>query len=366
MLKTDFQICQNNDRFVILKRELAKFTKRAYFVGGCVRDVFLGIQSKDFDIEVYDILPQDFENLMNKLNAKGVGKSFFVYKFGEFDLSLPRTESKNGIGHKAFKVCICNDEKIASKRRDFTINSLMINIFNGEILDFWGGISDLKSKIIKIVDKNTFCDDSLRVFRAVQFAARFNFKIEKNSLNLIKTLDISDLSADRIRVELEKMFISHFQSIGIEILQILNLDLKLFGIKFDKKFANLVQKHFQITRNSKTFLYDLVHYFNLDIKKIIKDLKLDNTYKKLIKEPYLKRISMLDLVKIAFEMPLCEWVGLNTKYRVELAKKLGFYDKKINFNIKNTGFDKLSLEEKLFHINTQKQAKIKEILKGIS
>lgn len=364
-LKIDFQICQN-DEFATLKNELAKFTKRAYFVGGSVRDALLGIKSSDFDIEIYDISPQDFEILMNKLGAKGVGKSFFVYKFGSFDLALPRVESKVSAGHRGFKVGICNDEKTASKRRDFTINSIMVNIFNGEILDFWGGINDLKQKILKIIDKNTFCDDSLRVLRAVQFASRFDLKIEKNSLNLMKTLSIDDLSSDRIRIELQKFFSSHFQAVGIKILSNLGLDLKLFGVKFDAKFANLVQNHFKFTHNPKTFLYDLVHYFGLSPKKLISNLKLDNSYKKIIKEPYFGRVSKLNLLQIAFEMPLKDWLGLNTAHRLNLAKKLGFYDKKIDFNIKNSGFEKLSLKAKLNQIQAQKQAKIKQILKDLA
>lgn len=362
VLKIDFQICQSNE-FATLKSELAKFTSRAYFVGGCVRDALLGIKSDDFDIEIYDISPQNFENIMNKLGAKGVGKSFFVYKFGNFDLALPRTESKNGIGHRAFKVSICNDEKTASKRRDFTINSIMINIFSGEVLDFWGGRDDLRLKTLKIIDKKTFCDDTLRVLRAVQFASRFNLKIDSNSLNLMKTLDISDLSADRIRIELEKLFASKFQAVGIKALCDLNLDLRLFGVKFDKNFANLVQKHFKFTQNPKTLFYDLVHYFRVDPKKLIKNLNLDNSYKKIIKEPYFERVSRLNLIQIAFEMPLKDWLGLNTASRVNLAKKLGFYDKKINFSVENTGFDKLNLKQKLAQIQIQKQAKIKEILR---
>ena len=86
-------ISKNSD-FIKIKELLSKHTKRAYFVGGFVRDYFLGINSFDIDIEIYDISEQDFEILMNKLGASGVGKSFFVYKYKNFDLSLPRTENK--------------------------------------------------------------------------------------------------------------------------------------------------------------------------------------------------------------------------------------------------------------------------------
>ena len=73
---------------------LAPFTKRAYLVGGSVRDLFLGQDLHDLDIEVYDIEPLAFDTLMQKMGAVGVGKSFFVYKLGNIDFSLPRVERR--------------------------------------------------------------------------------------------------------------------------------------------------------------------------------------------------------------------------------------------------------------------------------
>lgn len=138
-------------------------TKRAYAVGGCVRDMLLGKKNTDFDIEIYDIPPAKFDEIMKERGASGVGKNYFVYKLDGFDLSLPRTENKTGKGHKAFEVSYCNDEKSASMRRDFTINSIMINIFDGQILDFWNGTKDLKRGILRHIDDEKFCEDSLRV-----------------------------------------------------------------------------------------------------------------------------------------------------------------------------------------------------------
>lgn len=106
-----------------LKELLAPYSKRVYLVGGSVRDLLLGKKPHDFDIEVYDIDQEQFEKLMNEIGAKGVGKSFFVFKLYDIDISLPRIENKTGNGHKDFEVTICNDERTASLRRDFTITS---------------------------------------------------------------------------------------------------------------------------------------------------------------------------------------------------------------------------------------------------
>ena len=127
---------------------LSPYTQRAYLVGGSVRDLFLGLEIYDYDIELYDITPSDFEKMMKKLGAQGFGKSFFVYKFKNYDFALARTENKTGYGHTGFEVQICNDEKLGAKRRDFTINSMMINLFNDEFLDFYGGLKDLEQGIL--------------------------------------------------------------------------------------------------------------------------------------------------------------------------------------------------------------------------
>ncbi|MBR4141324.1 MAG: CCA tRNA nucleotidyltransferase, partial [Campylobacter sp.] len=197
---------------------LKKHTKRAYFVGGFVRDFFLKRETSDIDIEVYDINPQKFDEIMSELGAQGVGKSYFVYKFKNFDISLPRTERKVGVGHKAFEVEITNDEKIGARRRDFTINSLMINIFSLEVLDFYGGVADLQNKILRVVDSKTFVEDSLRVSRGVQFAGRFNLKIEQRSFKFMRSIDTSDLSTERICGELMKLFGAKFAGLGLVIL----------------------------------------------------------------------------------------------------------------------------------------------------
>ena len=73
---------------------LKPYTSRAYLVGGAVRDILMNKTPNDFDIEIYDISPTIFEKLMEKLGAKGVGKNFFVYKYKNFDLSLPRIENR--------------------------------------------------------------------------------------------------------------------------------------------------------------------------------------------------------------------------------------------------------------------------------
>ena len=156
-------------------------------VGGFIRDALLNTQSKDIDIELYNL--NSFEELEKILTPFGtinsVGKSFGVYKLSfedlEIDFSLPRTEQKISLGHKGFSVTTSSniDFKTASKRRDFTINSMGYDVLEKKLLDPFFGMRDLKNKILECVDNKTFVEDPLRVLRAVQFSARFNFTLSK-------------------------------------------------------------------------------------------------------------------------------------------------------------------------------------------
>ncbi|WP_297985017.1 CCA tRNA nucleotidyltransferase [uncultured Campylobacter sp.] len=325
-----YQISQNSD-FDELKKILLNHTKRAYLVGGSVRDAILGIGSKDYDIEIYDITPDKFDALMQECGAIGMGKSYFVYKLKNYDLSLPRTESKSGYGHKGFSVEYCNDERIASARRDFTINSIMVNIFSGEVLDFWGGVSDLMAKRLRVTNPKTFSDDSLRVLRGVQFAARFDLVCNSDSLKIMQKIDISDLSANRIYLELEKFFIAKFKRRAMELLSDLGLDLKLFGVEFDERFIQQISN--KIHTHKASFLYHLINYYSIDGKSLISRLALPNCYSISYKQPFLKRVSKFELLKIALDMPLCQWLGLDSKRRIKMAQALGIYEHKFSPNI---------------------------------
>ena len=280
---------------------LKPYTSRAYLVGGASRDILMNKTPNDFDIEIYDILPQDFEKIMQKIGANGVGKSFFVYKYKNFDLSLPRIENKTSKGHTGFSVKLTNNEKTASLRRDFTINSIMINIFNGEILDFWGGIEDIKNKTIRLINQDKFKEDSLRVLRAMQFSSRLKFKIEQHTLETCKNIDLSDLSKDRIYKEFEKMFYSKYLYYGYYYMIKMDIDIKIFNKKFC--FWKLA-KRFTKNPHPNYFLYHLKNNYKINISFFPKK------YKKLPKKKP-KLISNRYLYALSLKYPLEIWSILN-------------------------------------------------------
>lgn len=356
MLKptSDLAIFKNND-FQALRDFLLAYTKRAYFVGGCVRDALLNRPCYDFDIEIYDISPEDFDKIMTKLGAKGVGKSFFVYKYKNFDLALARSESKISSGHRGFEVRVCNDERLASLRRDFTINAIMCNIFTGEILDFWGGMDDIKNCTLRIVSAKTFSEDSLRVLRAAQFISRFGLKAEKNSLELMKNIDISDLSAERIRIELVKLFSADSAILGLKFLSELGLDLKLFGAKFSLNFIKKAQAHKNITKSEFCVPYDIYCQFG----------SCFCGFEWLKKQPILKKCTAKNLLKIALKMPLQNCLAINTKTRKELALRLNVWDKKLKVNLDEKILKNLNTKEREKMIKNAKQIAINNALKAL-
>ena len=318
-----------NENLEFLKNFFAPFSKRIYLVGGCVRDEILGIKPKEFDIEVYDIDPKKFDELMQKLNAKGVGKSFFVYKWKNFDISLPRIESKIGYGHRGFKVSLTQDEKEASKRRDFTMNALMKNIYTGEILDFWGGIEDINKKIIRHIDNKTFVEDSLRVLRAMQFSSRLKFKVAKETIKLCQSIDLSDLSKDRIYKEFEKMFRAKYLYYGLYYFIVLGIAKKLFDLEFNKKEFFHLAKIYKINPLQSFFFYHLRYFKNLPLKQITAPL---NMPKSLIKEINIKKcpkkVTNRFLYALSLKYPLKTFSILNFNCCEKWIKENNLWDRK--------------------------------------
>ena len=194
------------------------------FVGGCVRDHFLAIETKDIDIEVYGLsYKQILKILRPHFHVGWVGQSFGTVKVdNDIDLSLPRTESKTAAGHKGFDVISDPflDPTIALSRRDFTINAIGVRI-DGTVLDPFGGLDDLHAGILR-APTEAFCEDPLRVLRGMQFAARFGFDMEDRTLELCRRVlpEFDTLSAERIWTEWQKWAVKgKFPGKGLQLLR---------------------------------------------------------------------------------------------------------------------------------------------------
>jgi len=205
---------------------------RALFVGGWVRDQLSDRESKDIDIEVYGLDAGRLRTLLEGIGrVDAVGESFTVYKLGPLDVSLPRRESKTGRGHRGFTVTGDPDLAIeeASRRRDFTVNAIAWDPLTKEHVDPHGGIEDLKRGILRMVDPDTFADDSLRVLRAVQFAARFQWQVDAATKTVCQAIPLDDLPSERIWGEVEKLLLRASRpSVGLELALELGVIERLF------------------------------------------------------------------------------------------------------------------------------------------
>jgi tRNA nucleotidyltransferase (CCA-adding enzyme) len=220
------------DTATAIARQARDAGGRALIVGGWVRDRLLGRSSKDIDLEVYGLDAGTLKTLLGRFGSVNtVGESFTVYKVAGLDVSLPRRESKSGRGHKGFTVE--GDPALslaeAARRRDFTINAIAWDPLTDEYLDPFDGRRDLDRRLLRAVDARTFADDSLRVLRAVQFAARFEFELESGTIALCRRITLDDLPAERIWGEIEKLLLrAERPSIGFALALDLSVIERLF------------------------------------------------------------------------------------------------------------------------------------------
>lgn len=183
---------------------------RAFLVGGCVRDALLGLTVKDFDLEVFGV---SYERLAKALRRWGrvdyVGQSFGVVKLTTgsglaYDFAIPRRDRKVAVGHKGFEVEFDADitPQEAASRRDFTLNALMFDPRRGEVLDFFGGQTDLRDRVLRHTS-DAFAEDPLRVLRGMQFASRFNLRAAPETIALCRSIKASfgELAVERVGEE---------------------------------------------------------------------------------------------------------------------------------------------------------------------
>jgi tRNA nucleotidyltransferase/poly(A) polymerase len=218
-----------------------------YSVGGAVRDYILGLESKDLDVVITGIPIDVLEEVLDEFGrVDAVGKSFGVlkfrsYQFGyEIDVTIPRTERPNGKGgHQGFDVISDHTLPLHKDlyRRDFTINAMARDV-EGNIIDMFNGMDDIKRRQIRMVNPEAFHDDPLRMLRAVQFASRFDFNIEDITYkSIVKNAHrIQEISPERVLIELEKILTKGDKAFGTALLRDTGLLKKI--CKEDRFFMN--------------------------------------------------------------------------------------------------------------------------------
>lgn len=201
--------------------------KEAYLVGGCVRDLIMGKQPHDWDITT-SARPEETAAIAEKYGFKsveGLGRRFgtvIVVAHGEsFEITTYRSETYGQDAHRPEEISFSDHVEEDLKRRDFTVNALILD-YKGEVQDFFGGLEDIKKKRLRTVGNPTqrFAEDALRLFRACRFLGQLDFMAERELVEAMPSAfsRVQGLSLERVREELDKLIVSPHAARGFDLL----------------------------------------------------------------------------------------------------------------------------------------------------
>ena len=204
------------DLAISIVRSLQEAGYQAYFVGGCVRDMALGLEPADYDVAT-DAAPDEVMRIFPETYAVGAKFGVVLVPTSSananentvVEVATFRSDIGYSDGRHPDQVRYSKDPREDVERRDFTVNGLLLDPIKDEILDFVGGRRDLDAGIIRAIGEpeRRFAEDKLRMLRAVRFAARFGYTIEPLTFAAIQKLasQIYQVSRERVRDELTKM-----------------------------------------------------------------------------------------------------------------------------------------------------------------
>lgn len=231
------KIIQNNRQLKNIFEEIYQQGGRVLLVGGAVRDCLLGCISSDLDFEVYHLSFAQLQDILEKFGVVSfIGKSFGVLRIHgiDADWSIPRTDSYGRKPEVELNPNMSFTQ--AFRRRDITINAMGIDVHSLELIDPFNGFQDLENKIVKSPDLSFFVQDPLRLFRVMQFVARFQLQVDPTLSKVCQTMDVSGVSPERIWQEFSKLFLkSQYPSIGLRWLEKIERLHEIFpGVLFDE------------------------------------------------------------------------------------------------------------------------------------
>lgn len=239
--------------------KIHEYGYEAYAVGGYVRDMLLNIKSNDIDLTT-NATPMELKNIFKdiKIRKENYGSVTLIYKKVRFEITTYRKEANYVDNRHPESIEYVNDLKTDLLRRDFTINTICMDK-DGNIIDLLNGINDLEKKVIKTVsDSNkSFCDDSLRILRAIRFATTLGFSLSNkviDAINKNKHL-LNNLSNDRKKYELDHIFVSKRAKDGINLLKVFDLlkILEIENIDRVKDYSDLIGIWAMINSNAYNF-----------------------------------------------------------------------------------------------------------------
>lgn len=270
-----------NKKANMIMKKLNRNGFESYVVGGAVRDMVMGLSPNDIDITT-SATPEEVISLFPKTYPSGIefGTVTVVIEDEEFEVTTFRTDGEYLDGRRPKVVTFGKNLEEDLSRRDFTINAMAMDV-DGNITDPFGGLHDIKGKIVRCVGnpEKRFSEDALRMMRAIRFASRYGFTIEENTFNSIKKFapTIKKVSLERINQEFTKILLSKNPELGVELLHETGLfDFIFPDISFDDIKEN-IKNIDKVAANLELRLSTMFLGFNSEVvKKILKTLKFTN------------------------------------------------------------------------------------------
>jgi poly(A) polymerase len=208
--------------------ELRKAGHKAFCVGGCARDTLLGIEPKEYDITT-SATPQEVSEIFPHTVPIGVSFGVILVITGkyQFEVATFRKDQSYTDGRHPDKVIYSSEEQEDVRRRDFTINGMLYDPIEEEVIDYVDGIRDIKSKIVQTIGDpyERLNEDKLRMMRAIRFSSRYNFELNLDTFLAIEKLaaDITQVSGERIRDEITKIITQSNPGHGLNMLSVSGL-----------------------------------------------------------------------------------------------------------------------------------------------
>ena len=230
LIKSHPQWALSNKIYKSLKQQ----GHQIYFAGGCVRDLLLGVAAKDLDLAT-SATPEQVKALFSK--TVDVGENFGVTRIVEncqtIEVAAFRTDGDYKDGRRPDSI-LFSDPQHDAERRDFTVNALFLDLDKSEVLDYVGGLEDLKKGVLRTVGlaEQRFQEDHLRVLRALRFSAQLGFDLDPLTLAAVKNKkeSLKSVSSERVRDEILKLVKTERPALGLELL----LFTGIFEVLFEK------------------------------------------------------------------------------------------------------------------------------------
>lgn len=363
---------------------------KAYAVGGCVRDAIMGRKVSDYDITT-SALPNQVEKILLDNDIKFIetglkhGTITAIINHQPYEITTFRTDGKYSDNRHPESVSFVNDINEDLSRRDFTINAIAYNDEEG-FIDLFGGIEDIKKRIIKTVGKGDlrFQEDALRIMRALRFSSQLSFEIEEETrLSIFKNKELlNNIAAERIYSELVKLLIGdnagsvikeYSEIISVIIPEYKECDYNAIALAPKKDYIRLailllktdnageILKRLRVSNDTFDKVTKLIEYSRSDasVKELLNKLGVDLLF------------DLIELKKAINSIFETEKIREEAIRVIESKEPYRISDLKINGNdLKTLGFEgkeiSTVLEKLLFEVRNNPEKNKKEILLKIA